>query len=57
MNHNWISLTKPSDDRIEVYDFKNSDNFATFVRNTDTNEALQTCFDDNMEYLETLSKR
>ena len=56
LNHNWISLTKSLDDRIEVYDFKNSDNLAKFVRNTDTNEALRTCFDEDMEDLETWKK-
>ena len=57
LNDNWNALAKPPCDRVEVYDYKNRDNFAIFVKNTDTHKALRTCFDNEEEDLESSTKR
>ena len=54
---NWVPEVKTKEERIEVYDYKNVDNFKKFVQSTNDNDDLKHCFDDCNEDLEKSSKR
>ena len=42
--------------RQEILNYRNNENFETFVKLTNDSEELRTCFDDDIQDLETSSK-
>ena len=54
LNLRWNSLNKTS--RIEVYNFKNENNFKTFQFNTEENKELINCFEDFDNFNEACTK-
>ena len=53
----WSKDTSKKAERVEVYNYKNSDHFKLFVEDTSDNHELRTCFDDDNEDLEKASSR
>ena len=51
MNVSWDTSIDDIENREEVYNFKNDEDFAKFVRETNNNPALNSCFDDDNEEL------
>jgi len=49
----WNTSTNRKDERIEIFNYKNTEDFATFVHKTENSDELQHCFDDDNEDLET----
>ena len=53
----WKTLIKEKSERIEIYNYKNKEDFENFRRLTETNEELNTCFDDTNEDLNVSAER
>ena len=51
MNVSWDTSIDDIENREEVYNFKNAEDFANFVSETNNNPALNSCFDDENEDL------
>ena len=54
---NWDSLNDKKDERIEIFNYKNNEDFATFKSITENNEELDACFDEANEDIEKSSQR
>ena len=53
----WNPKQYDQENRVEIYNYKNNDNFEKFVLLTTENKDLKHCFDDEEEDLEKASKR
>ena len=53
----WDPLNDKKDDRIEIFNFKNDEDFATFKSLTENNEELDVCFNEANEDIEKSSQR
>ena len=51
LNLAWPPETK-HEERVEIFDYKNSTNFERFVQNTEANKDLENCFKNDEEDLE-----
>ena len=49
MNVSWDTALDDTEERVEVYNFKNEEDFENFVKETNNNQALRTCFDNDEE--------
>ena len=54
---NWSTNFDDRSDRVEVYNYRNKDDFEEFKNVTENNKELRECFKDNNEDLETSSRR
>ena len=50
-------LVDEKEERVEIFNYKNSEDFEKFVQITNNNDDLNHCFDDEDEALENSSKR
>ena len=57
INQEWNSSTKQMETRQEILNYKNKEDFDTFVKLTSDSEDLRACFNDDTEDLETSSKK
>ena len=57
MNVSWDTSIDDIENREEVYNFKNDEDFAKFVRETNNNPELNSCFDDDNEGLNKACNR
>ena len=57
INYQWGSISNKKEDRIEIFNYKNSDDFLKFKTLSNENYELKHCFDDDIENIEESSKR
>ena len=57
LNIKWNAETSTKEERVEVFNYRNEENFAKFVSLTNDNNDLLHCFDDQNEDFEKSSKR
>ena len=53
----WNTKINEAEERIEIYNYKNADNFKKFAETTENNKELDMCFEDDNEDLEESSIR
>ena len=53
----WDSSNDKKDDRIEIFNYKNNEDFAIFQSITEKNQELDVCFDETNEDIEKSSQR
>ena len=49
MNISWATAVDDIEERIEVYNYKNKDDFDNFVRETNDSQELRSCFENEEE--------
>ena len=49
INTSWSSKIYEKQDRIEIYNYNNKEDFERFIEETDDNEDLRNCFNDRQE--------
>ena len=54
---NWNTLVQDKSERIEIYNYKNQEDFETFKNETENNVDLRFCFDDPDEDLNVSAER
>ena len=54
---NWRTSVEDKTDRIEIYNYGSKEDFETFISETDNNEELKNCFQDENGDLELALKR
>ena len=54
---NWRTSVEDKSERIEIYNYRNKEDFETFRVETEDNVELRECFNDEDEDLEVASKR
>ena len=57
MNQKWKSTLKEKEIRQEILNYKNKEEFETFIKLTNDSIELRTCFDDDNEDIEISSKK
>ena len=57
MNISWNTSYQETDERIEVYNYKNKDDFEKFKEMTNENQELRNCFDGDEEDANTACDR
>ena len=57
VNQEWKSTLNEVEIRHEILNYKNKEEFETFIKLTDDSEELRTCFDDDNEDMENSSKK
>ena len=57
ININWNTSIEEKGERIEIYNYKNKENFEQFQNETENNEELKNCFEDENEDIEASSQR
>ena len=57
INSNWTTLLKDGADRIEIYNYKNKEDFERFKEETEHNLDLKNCFEETNEDLNVSADR
>ena len=57
LNKKWNTVAKETEQRQEILNYRNKEEFELFTKLTSDSEDLRTCFDDKNEDLETASKK
>ena len=57
IDYGWVSNNNKESERIEIFNYRNNEDFSKFQILTNENEELEHCFDDTNEDLEVSSLR
>ena len=54
---NWNTSVEDKTERMEIYNYKNKEDFMKFQKETEDNESLRECFNDETEDLDVAAER